>query len=77
MAVTVETSPVAIQANSYSAELFRRGTFGWELQRGASIGSVVGGLVGGADRVAVLGEQNNQFGRGVEVGHREEGHVDR
>ena len=49
MAVTVETSPAFIQANSYSAEITRRGIYSPMLQRGASIGSVSGGLIGGTD----------------------------
>lgn len=39
----------ALQAGSYSAEALRRATMGIFLERGPSIGSVVGGLVGATD----------------------------
>jgi hypothetical protein len=48
----VETSPVAIQSGtSYSAELFRRGTFGFQLARSAA--SVVGSVAGGVVNLAI------------------------
>lgn len=39
----------ALQAGSYSAETLRRATMGIMLERGSSIGSVVGGLVASTD----------------------------
>jgi hypothetical protein len=53
--MAIEASPVAIQANSYSAELFRRGTSGFQMQRGSTVGSVLGGLVGSGDFVTTYG----------------------
>jgi hypothetical protein len=46
---------MAIQANNYSAELFRRATMGAFLQRGATIGSVTGGIVGATDLAVTYG----------------------
>lgn len=42
--MAVESSPFAIQANSYSAEVLRRAVY-FLLTRGSSIGSVAGGVV--------------------------------
>lgn len=46
--MTVEVAPGFIQADTYSAEILRR-VIGAGYQRGASIGSNVGGLVGATD----------------------------
>lgn len=46
--MTVETSPAAIQANTYSAEIIRR-MVASDLKRGSTIGSVQGGLIGAGD----------------------------
>lgn len=43
--MAVEANPVFIQGDNYSAELTRRGTSGFLLARGATIGSVTGGVV--------------------------------
>ena len=46
--MTVETTPGFLQEDSYTAEILRR-TIGAAYQRGASIGTNVGGLVAASD----------------------------
>jgi hypothetical protein len=46
--MTVEANPFALQSDTYSAEITRRAIYA-SLQRGATIGSVVGGLVAPSD----------------------------
>jgi hypothetical protein len=52
--VAVETPPAFTQGGSFSAEVLRR-SIGTLLQRGASIGSAVGGLVGPGDMQVTAG----------------------
>jgi hypothetical protein len=53
--MTVESSSAFIQSNSFSAEITRRAAMGAFLKRGASIGSIAGGLVAGSDSQIVAG----------------------
>ncbi len=56
--MTAESPPFALQAGSYSAEQMRR-AFGTLLERGSSIGSVVGGIVGSKDMEITAGAGMN------------------
>ncbi|HEY1690054.1 MAG TPA: hypothetical protein VGF95_14460 [Solirubrobacteraceae bacterium] len=49
----------ALQAGSYGAEVLRRATLGVLLERGSSIGSVEGGLVGATDLATTAGTGMN------------------
>jgi hypothetical protein len=51
---SVESPPIFEQGSTYSAEQLRH-AFGTLLQRGSSIGSVVGGLVGSGDMLVTAG----------------------
>lgn len=53
--MALEVTPGFLQNLNYNAEIFRRGAYGFQLQRGSTVGSAVGGVVGAGDFTTTYG----------------------